>query len=85
MEQFEQLIQQLFLPLVMHPDAIQVTTVNEEDNFITYQVLVHPDDLGRVIGKGGRVANAVRTIAFAGAAKEGKRIRIDIDAQTNEQ
>jgi predicted RNA-binding protein YlqC (UPF0109 family) len=83
MEQFERLIQQLFLPLVMHPDQVQVTTVNEEENFITYQVFVHPSDLGRVIGKGGRVANAVRTIAYAGAAKEGKRIRIDIDAQPN--
>ncbi len=85
MEQFELLIQQLFLPLVMHAELVQVSTVNEEDNLITYQVLVHSDDLGRVIGKGGRVANAVRTIAYAGAAKEGKRIRIDIDAhQPNE-
>jgi predicted RNA-binding protein YlqC (UPF0109 family) len=85
MEQFEQLIQQLFLPRVMHAELVQVTTVNEEEGFITYQVFVHPDDLGRVIGKGGRVANAVRTIAYAGAAKEGKRIRIDIDAHpTNE-
>lgn len=80
MEQFEQLIKQLFLPLVMYPDRLQVTTVSEEDNFLTYQVLVDPQDLGRVIGKGGRVANAVRTIAYAGAAKNGQRIRIDIDA-----
>lgn len=80
MERFEVLIQQLFLPLVMHPEKVQVTTVNEEENFITYQVFVDASDLGRVIGKGGRVANAVRTIAYAGAAKAGKRIRIDIDA-----
>lgn len=80
MEQFEQLIKQLFMPLVMMPDRLQVTTVSEEDNFLTYQVLVDQQDLGRVIGKGGRVANAVRTIAYAGAAKNGKRIRIDIDA-----
>jgi uncharacterized protein len=80
MEQFEQLIKQLFLPLIMMPDRLQVTTVSEEDNFLTYQVLVDQQDLGRVIGKGGRVANAVRTIAYAGAAKNGKRIRIDIDA-----
>ena len=80
MEQFEQLIKQLFMPLVMMPDRLQVTTVSEEENFLTYQVLVDQQDLGRVIGKGGRVANAVRTIAYAGAAKNGKRIRIDIDA-----
>ena len=80
MEQFEQLIKQLFLPLIMMPERLQVTTVSEEDNFLTYQVLVDQQDLGRVIGKGGRVANAVRTIAYAGAAKNGKRIRIDIDA-----
>jgi uncharacterized protein len=84
MEQFEQLIKQLFLPLILFPDRLQVTTVSEEDNFLTYQVLVDPQDLGRVIGKGGRVANAVRTIAYAGAAKNGKRIRIDIDAHSEQ-
>ncbi|XMB87051.1 KH domain-containing protein [Mycoplasmatota bacterium WC44] len=80
MEKFEKLIRNLFLPLVIHPEDLVVKTISEDDNFITLQVLVNSEDLGRVIGKGGRVANAVRTIAYAGAAKDGKRVRIDIDS-----
>lgn len=80
MANYETLIHNLFLPLVIHPDDLVVKTISEEDGFITLQVMVNQEDLGRVIGKGGKVANAVRTIAYAGAAKDGKRLRIDIDS-----
>ncbi|QVK20416.1 KH domain-containing protein [Mycoplasmatota bacterium] len=80
MEKYENLVRNLFLPLVMHPDDLVVKTLSEENDLTTLQVLVNSDDLGRVIGKNGRVANAVRTIAYAGAAKRGKRVRIDIDS-----
>ncbi len=80
MEKFETLVRNLFVPLVIHPDDLVVKTISVEDNMTTLQVLVNQEDLGRVIGKGGRVANAVRTIAYASAAKDGKRVRIDIDS-----
>lgn len=80
MEKFETLVRNLFIPLVIHPEDLVVKTISEEDGLTTLQVLVNNEDLGRVIGKGGRVANAVRTIAYAAAAKEGKRVRIDIDS-----
>ena len=41
--------------------------------------MVSPDDIGRVIGKKGRIANSIRTIAYACAAREGKRLEISID------
>ncbi len=80
MEKFETLVKNLFIPLVIHPEDLVVKTISQEDNLSTLQVMVNQDDLGRVIGKGGRVANAARTIAYAAAAKEGKRVRIDIDS-----
>ncbi len=80
MEKFENLVKNLFIPLVIHPEDVVVKTISQEDGLTTLQVLVNLEDLGRVIGKGGRVANAVRTIAYAAAAKEGKRVRIDIDS-----
>jgi len=80
MEKYENLVRNLFLPLVMHPDDLVVKTLSDQDGITTLQVLVHADDLGRVIGKGGRVANAVRTIAYAGAARRGRKVRIDIDS-----
>jgi hypothetical protein len=48
------------------------------DDSIAYQVHVAPGDLGKVIGKDGRIANALRTVAKAAAMKSGKRIYVDI-------
>ncbi len=76
---FENLIKNIVTPLVLHPEDVAVKTLSESDD-ITIQVIVNEKDLGRVIGKGGRIASAIRTIAYAGASKEGKRIRVDIDS-----
>ena len=57
-----------------------VKKFSEEDEMLTIQVIVHQDDLGRVIGKNGRIANAIRTIAYASASREGKRVTINIDS-----
>ncbi|NMA04995.1 MAG: KH domain-containing protein [Acholeplasmataceae bacterium] len=76
---FENLIKNIVTPLVVHPDDVLVKTLSEDET-IVIQVLVNEEDLGRVIGKGGRIASAIRTIVYAGASKEGKHVRIDIDA-----
>ena len=81
MIKFEELIASLILPLVAHPDDVEIIlTSNNEDN-LSYQVKVNPSDVGRVIGKNGYVAKAIRTVLYAGASKEGKRIHLDIDSK----
>jgi len=77
---FEKLIKNMIMPLVVNPDDVLVKILSSDDETITIQLLVNEKDLGRVIGKGGKIANAMRTIVYAGASKEGKRIQIDIDS-----
>lgn len=77
---YEKFILELVKPLVVYPDEIVVQTFSEEEDTISLQVMVNPEDLGRVIGKKGRVANSIRTIAFACASKNGKKINISIDS-----
>jgi len=62
--------------LVDEPDAVRVDEI-EEDGDLVYEVTVSEDDLGRVIGRGGRVAKALRTVARA-AARDDRRVLIDI-------
>ena len=57
---------------------IQLFEELEEDGDLVYEITVNPDDLGRVIGKGGRVANAIRAIAKAAAVREQRRVLVDI-------
>ena len=77
---YEKLIKNLVHPLVIHPEDIMVKKFSEEENMLILQVIVHQDDLGRVIGKNGRIANAIRAIAYASASREGKKITINIDS-----
>jgi len=60
--------------IVDHPDEVRVATDGGARGE-TIEVSVHPDDLGRVIGRGGRTAKALRTVASALA--EGRRVRVD--------
>ena len=63
--------------LVEDREAVQVEEL-EEDGDLVYEITVNEDDLGRVIGKGGRVANALRTVAKAAAVREERRVLVDI-------
>ncbi|NLI67886.1 MAG: KH domain-containing protein [Bacilli bacterium] len=73
----ELLIRSLVKPLVDHPEDIQVER-REEGNKIVYHLLVNEDDIGKVIGKNGRVANAIRTIVYSANSDETKRVYLDI-------
>ena len=77
---FEELIKSMVAPLVVNPNDVVVKKLEEDEELLTLQVLVNKEDLGRVIGKNGKIAQAIRTIAYAGASKEGKKIKIDIDS-----
>ncbi|MFH1454315.1 MAG: KH domain-containing protein [Armatimonadota bacterium] len=63
--------------LVDSPDSVQVSEVQGERSTIL-ELKVSPEDMGKVIGKQGRIAQALRTIVKAAAVKEGKRIMIEI-------
>jgi uncharacterized protein len=77
---FEKLVYELVKPLTAYPNDIVVKTFSEDDDVISLHVVVHKDDLGRVIGRQGRVANAIRTIAYAAAARQQKKLQIDIES-----
>lgn len=72
-----ELLEFLVKALVEDPAAVAVEEL-EEDGDLVYEITVADDDLGRVIGKGGRVANAIRTIAKAAAVRLDRRVIVDI-------
>ncbi len=81
MIKFEELISNLITPLVAYPHDVVITTKDSEDDALSFLVTVNEKDLGRVIGKNGNIAKAIRTVLYAGASKEGKRIHLDIEAK----
>ncbi len=72
-----ELLEFLVRALVEDPEAVVVEEL-EEDGDLIYEITVAEEDLGRVIGKGGRVANAIRTIAKAAAVRIDRRVIVDI-------
>lgn len=63
--------------LVDEPDKVTVVEYEENDN-VTLELTVAPGDMGKVIGRHGRIAKAIRTVMKASATLEGKKITIDI-------
>jgi uncharacterized protein len=73
----EELIAVIARSLVDQPDAVKVATKVDEDT-VTIELGVAPDDLGKVIGKQGRTARALRSLLSAAAAKVDQRCRLEI-------
>jgi predicted RNA-binding protein YlqC (UPF0109 family) len=71
------LIEILVKALVDDPDSVEVHEI-DEGRTTTYEVTVAEDDLGKIIGKQGRVANALRTVAKAAALKDHKNVYVKI-------
>lgn len=72
------LIEAIVKPLVDFPEEIRIET-DESANRIVYKLFVHPDDRGKVIGKQGRVAKAIRTIVYSSASgHQKKKTYVDI-------
>ncbi|MGI8460205.1 MAG: KH domain-containing protein [Solirubrobacterales bacterium] len=71
------LVEFLARSLVDEPDEVSVEEL-EEDGDIILEITVAEDDVGRVIGRGGRIANAIRTLAKAAAVREDRRVIVDI-------
>ncbi|MFB9273654.1 KH domain-containing protein [Cohnella cellulosilytica] len=73
----EQLIRVIARALVDHPEDVQIQ-VREDARGLVYELSVHPDDVGKVIGKQGRIAKALRTVVSSASVKERKRVIVDI-------
>ena len=71
------LLEFLTRALVEHPDQVVVEEL-EEDGDLVYEISVAEEDLGRVIGRRGRVANAIRSVAKAAAVRIERRVIVDI-------
>lgn len=63
--------------LVNQPDKVIVSEI-EDERMITFELKVAPDDMGKIIGKQGRIAKAIRTVVKAAATKESKRVVVEI-------
>jgi len=63
--------------LVDHPDDVRIHMKDDERATI-YELSVHPEDVGKVIGKQGRIAKAMRTVVTSASVKSSKRVIVDI-------
>jgi predicted RNA-binding protein YlqC (UPF0109 family) len=63
--------------LVQHPDEVSVTPVEREGTTI-YELRLHPQDVGKIIGRQGMTINALRSLLLAGSAKRGLRCTLEI-------
>ncbi len=64
--------------LVDEPDKVSVETFEEDDGTVVLELSVADDDYGQVIGRGGRTAQALRTVVKAAAVKDNRRVLVDI-------
>lgn len=74
----KELLEALARQLVDEPDRVSVEQFEEDDGTIVLELAVADGDYGKVIGRGGRTANALRTVVKAAAVKENRRVLVDI-------
>ena len=73
-----ELLEYLVGALVEKPDAVKVEEFEEDDGTLVLELSVADDDYGKVIGRGGRTAQAIRTVVKAAAVKDNRRVLVDI-------
>ncbi len=73
----KELVEIIAKALVRNPDQVNVTE-SEDSNVTVYEVRVAPEDMGKIIGKQGRIAKALRTVVKAAAITTGKRVMVEI-------
>ncbi|HBZ03442.1 MAG TPA: KH domain-containing protein [Lachnospiraceae bacterium] len=73
----KELVELIAKSLVDNPDGVVVNETSDE-NTTTLELTVAPEDMGKVIGKGGRIAKAIRTVVKAAASKGDKKVVVDI-------
>ncbi len=73
----KELVEVLAMSLVDHPEHV-VVTESEKDDAIVLELSVAPEDMGKVIGKQGRIAKAIRVLVKAAASKDDKKVIVEI-------
>ena len=73
-----ELLEYLARALVDEPDQVKVAQVEEDDGTVVLELSVADDDYGKVIGRGGRTAQALRAVIKAAAVRENRRVFVDI-------
>lgn len=74
----KELVEVLAKSLVDHPDDV-VVSLAETEKTVHIKLVVASGDMGKVIGKQGKIANAIRSLVKAAAVKDGRRVHVDID------
>ncbi|HLX33566.1 MAG TPA: KH domain-containing protein [Gaiellaceae bacterium] len=74
----EELVAELARRLVDEPDVVRVERYEDEDGTLVFELHVAPDDVGKVIGRQGRLARALRTVVRAGGVAAGRRLALEI-------
>ncbi|ATF14217.1 KH domain-containing protein [Brevibacillus porteri] len=71
------LVETIAKALVDHPNEVRVNAVDKERTLV-FELSVHPDDMGKIIGKQGRIAKALRTVVIAASVETDKRVTVEI-------
>ena len=74
----KELLKTIVLPLVEKPMEVEITETEKEDGEILLSLKVASSDMGKVIGRQGRIAKAIRTVMKAAANKDGKKVAVEI-------
>lgn len=77
MQDLTNLVLTIVRPLVTKPDEVKLE-IEESKDFLEYNLAVAPEDIGRIIGKQGRVAKAIRTIVYSVRTNGPKKVRLNI-------
>ncbi|MBM7688707.1 KH domain-containing protein [Enterococcus sp. AZ170] len=77
MTDVKELVLTIVRPLVSQPEMVKLE-IEESDVFLEYNLTVSPEDIGRIIGKQGRVAKAIRTIVYSVRVDGPKKVRLNI-------
>lgn len=77
MDRLQNLLVLLVRPIVDAPDRVEVEA-SESDTRVDLELRVAPDDIGKVIGRGGRTIRAIRTVVKAASVKIGKRVNVEV-------
>lgn len=74
----KELVEFIAKSLVEHPDEVRVTETDHGGGVVTYELSVAQSDMGKVIGRQGRVARAIRSVVKAAATKQRKKVSVEI-------
>jgi predicted RNA-binding protein YlqC (UPF0109 family) len=74
----EEILTHLARELVDNPDQVRVERIEREDGELVLELHVAPEDMGKVIGKQGRIARALRTVVKASSVRAGRRVHVEI-------